>query len=434
MPLNLSRNQIIIVSAIFGVVLFLVLVFLGVIPGLKKQNSGGILGQGEQVILSFWGVENNDFLMPFFENYQKIRPNVRVDYKQINENDYEKTLINALAAGRGPDIMMFRGNWLPKHADKIIPANENQITFSRFQELFPTVAVSDFAPERKIYALPLFVDTLTFLYNKNIFDAKSVALPPKNWNDFQNLVPRFNEIGPGPNRQVIKSAAAIGGSEKSVHAAGDLLNVIMLQFGSQLIGQKNRQINFGEPEEKAFDFYLQFANPAGQRYTWSDNLPYSLNAFAEGQTAAIFDYAAQIPLLKKKNPFLEIGVSFLPQLNPEKPVNFADYWGLAVSEGSKNAAYGWDFIVYSLADQKTAEKYLEVSKRPPALRTLIQKFANDPDLGVFARQALTARSWPQPDNNKVKQIFSNMIESVLTAKLSRREALQKAENELNELY
>ena len=102
MPLNLSRNQIIIVSAIFGVVLFLVLVFLGVIPGLKKQNSGGILGQGEQVILSFWGVENNDFLMPFFENYQKIRPNVRVDYKQINENDCEKTLINALAAGRVP--------------------------------------------------------------------------------------------------------------------------------------------------------------------------------------------------------------------------------------------------------------------------------------------------------------------------------------------
>ena len=130
---------------------------------------------------------------------------------------------------------------------------------------------------------------------------------------------------------------------------------------------------------------------------------------------------------------MEIGVSFLPQLNPEKPVNFADYWGLTVSESSKNAAYGWDFIVYSLADQKTAEKYLGVSKRPPALRTLIKKIANDPDLGVFARQALTARSWPQPDNNKVKQIFSNMIESVLTAKLSRREALQKAENELNEL-
>ena len=103
---------------------------------------------------------------------------------------------------------------------------------------------------------------------------------------------------------MIKSAAAIGGSEKSVHAAGDLLNVIMLQFGSQLINrQQKQQINFGEPEEKAFDFYLQFANPTGQRYTWSDNLPYSLNAFAEGQTAAIFDYAAQIPLLKEKSVF-----------------------------------------------------------------------------------------------------------------------------------
>lgn len=433
MSLNLSRNQIIIVSAVFGVILFLVLVFLGVIPGLKKQGGEGFFGEGEQVSLSFWGVESNDFLMPFFENYQKIRPNVRIDYKQISEDDYEKMLVNALAAGRGPDIMMFRGNWLPKHADKIIPADEDQLPFSKFQQLFPTVAVSDFAPERKIYALPLFVDTLAFLYNKNAFDAKAVALPPTSWNDFQNLVPRFNEVGPGPNRQIIKSAAAIGGSEKSVHAASDLLNVVMLQFGSQLISQKGQQTNFGEPEEKAFGFYLQFAVPTSRYYSWSDNLPYSFNAFAEGQTAAIFDYAAQIPLLKKKNPFLEIGVSPLPQLNEEKPVNFADYWGLAVSESSRNAAFGWDFIIRSLSDQKTAEKYLEVSRRPPALRTLIQKFANDPDIGVFARQALTARSWPQRDSGKIKQIFSNMIESVLTAKLSPREALQKAENELNEL-
>ncbi|MBI5079349.1 extracellular solute-binding protein [Candidatus Wolfebacteria bacterium] len=434
MPLNLSRNQLIIIFAVFGVVLFFILVFLGVIPGLKKSGSGGLFGQGKQITLSFWGVENSDFFMPFFENYQKIQPNLRIDYKQISENDYEKTLINALAAGRGPDIMMFYGNWLPKHADKIIPVEEGQFPFSEFQQLFPTVAVSDFAPERTVYALPLFIDTLAFLYNKNIFDAKAVALPPTSWNDFQNLVPKFNEVGPGPNRQVIKSAASIGGSEKSVHAAGDLLNVIMLQFGSQLISQKGQQINFSDPEEKAFDFYLQFSNPVSRYYTWSDNLPYSLNAFAEGQTAAIFDYASQIPLLKKKSPFLEIGVSFLPQLNPEKPINFAGYWGLAVSKNSRDAAYGWDFIIRSLGDQKTAEKYLEVSRRPPALRTLIQKYSSDPDLGVFARQALTARSWPQPDNNKIKQIFSNMIELVLTAKLSPREALQKAENELNELH
>ena len=139
MPLNLSRNQIIIVSAIFSVVCFLCW-FLGVIPGLKEQNSGGFWPRRTDCSF-FLGRGKQRFSYAIFENYQKIRPNVRVDYKQINENDYEKTLINALAAGRF-DIMMFRGNWLPKHADKIIPANENQITFSRFrnysrQWLFP---------------------------------------------------------------------------------------------------------------------------------------------------------------------------------------------------------------------------------------------------------------------------------------------------------
>jgi len=54
-------------------------------------------------------------------------------------------------------------------------------------------------------------------------------------------------------------------------------------------------------------------------------------------------------------------------------------------------------------------------------------------LGVFAAQALTARSWPQIDNVEVKKSFDDMIESVTTGKLSAEKALREAEDKLTAL-
>ena len=116
-----------------------------------------------------------------------------------------------------------------------------------------------------------------------------------------------------------------------------------------------------------------------------------------------------------------------------QPVNYADYWGLAVSNQSRNPEIAWNFIMYFTADQTVAEKYIQESKRPPALRSLIQKYLNDLDLGVFSQQALTARSWPQPDSSAVRRIFSDMIESISSGRLSVDRALEQAENEINEL-
>jgi ABC-type glycerol-3-phosphate transport system substrate-binding protein len=93
----------------------------------------------------------------------------------------------------------------------------------------------------------------------------------------------------------------------------------------------------------------------------------------------------------------------------------------------------WNFILYLTANPKVSEQFLKAARLPPALRVLINQYLNDPDLGVFARQALTARSWHQADSSAIKRIFSNMIQSILSGQLTSDAALKKAENEINEL-
>ncbi|MEE8131629.1 MAG: extracellular solute-binding protein [Candidatus Paceibacterota bacterium] len=398
---------------------------------LFRQDGNGGGGGGQQIELTFWGIEDYKNFQSSLESYMQFRPEVRINYRQINANSYENNLINALAAGRGPDILMLHNTWLPKHFDKIVAANESQIPLANFRQMFPTVAEQDLTSNGIIYSLPLYIDTLAFLYNKDAFDAKAVALPPTQWYEFQNLIPRLRTKNQA--NQIAHAAAAIGGSEKSISKATDLLSLLMLQFDTQMINQQYSQADFGDRGLEALNFYVQFANPAGPFYTWNDNFQYSIDAFSQGTVDMIFNYAEAIPQIKAKNPFLNLGTALMLQFNLSQPINYANYWGLAVSNKSQSPAWAWDFILFLTTNSESSLEYLESSGHPPALRTLVNQYLNDPDLGVFAQQALTARSWYQPDSTAVKQIFSDMIESILNGRLVSNKALEQAENEISSL-
>ena len=428
--MNLTRNQIIIIISVISIIVFLVVafVFFG-----REGGGGGLGGGGEQQIeLDFWGVEDESVIRKLTELYSGANPGVRIAYQQFDENNYEKSLLNALASNKGPDIFMLHNSWLPKHQNKITPAVEAQLPFVYFRDSFPKVVSQDFSQDNKIYALPLYIDTLAFIYNKDYFDAKAVALPPNTWESFQNSISRLKETD--FSGRISKASAAIGGSEKSVDKAADLLSLIMLQYGADMTNENGQADFFRTGGLNAFNFYLQFANPTSQYYTWNDNLRPSLDNFSNGTVAAIFNYSSAIPKIKAKNPFINIAVSPMLQFSgADQPLNYADYWGLTVSSQSKNSAWAWHFIQSAATQEQFNEEYLKISGRPPALRSLINKYLNDSDIGVFAKQALTAESWKQPDNNEIKKIFSSAIESVLSGKLSAQNALQEAENKINNL-
>ncbi len=424
----MSRRQIILLGVIGVVVITGLLVLFGVIPGLRDT------GEQQRVLLEIWGVFDGqrDF-EGAFAGYARLRPNVEIRYRQFSPETYETDLINALAAGRGPDIFMFHNTWLPKHIAKILPTSPTQLKFTDFQALFPRVIEQDFAPDGNIYGLPLYLDTLALIYNKDIFDNKALALPPKTWAEAINYSNKIKDIA--KNGAIKRAGAAIGGSDKSINRASDLLAGIMLQTGVEMTNRDFSRATFGEQAGVgALNFYTQFANPKNSNYTWNDNMHYSLDAFAEGGVGMIFNYAYNLKTLREKNPFLRIGVSEMPQPSPDSRVDYPNYQGLAVAAASPTPEYAWDFIIYMTTQPEGIRGYLDSTKHPPALRALIDPLTTSTDeRGVFARQALTARSWPQTDNNAVDAAFSDMIEDVNAGRSDTRRAIDLAENKLTTL-
>jgi len=433
-----SRNQIIIISIVGVIALFLILVFLGFIPGLRPP-----LKENQRIDLVFWGVYDKDSAyQPVITQFQNLHRGVRITYKQFDPQTYENDLINALAAGKGPDIFMVHNTWLPKHYNKISPLPQEKLSFAVYSDqLFPKVVTKDFTDNKNIiYAFPLSIDTLALIYDKDAFDKSGVALAPATWDEFQNIVPKLRILD--KTGKISQAAAAIGGTNKSINRATDLLSLLMLQIGTRMVDSDFTRATFSEtntsgfsPGLNALNFYIQFANPINYDYTWNEALHYSLDAFAEGSAAAIFNYAYQLPYLKTKNPFLNFGVALMPQYNQTNPVNYANYWGYTVSNKSSYSNLAWDFILFLTTSQENVKNYLQETQKPPALRIFIQDptYLNDPTLGIFTKQILTAQSWQQIDNNKVETIFSDMIESVISGEQTAKTAINQAEAQITQL-
>ena len=129
----------------------------------------------------------------------------------------------------------------------------------------------------------------------------------------------------------------------------------------------------------------------------------------------MFGYSYHLPTILAQAPKLNFAIAKLPQIEGNTPVNFANYWLETVSSKSKNLNEAWDFIQFETRAEQ-AKTYLAKVKRPTALRALINEQIDDNDIGIFASQILTAKSWYNgADSAAAEKIFGEMIDdTVLT--------------------
>lgn len=426
--MRLTRTQLIILASAAFLILVFALIFTGVLPGLRSRQAEQTL-QGSLVV---WGVRDSESVFSsLIDRYTSLHPNVSISYIQKNEETFEQDLVNALAAGTGPDIFMFKNTWLPKHFDKIIPLSANQFPITQFRQIFPVVVEQDFTANGQVFALPLHIDTLVMVSNSDILDASAIAQPPKTWQEFINIVPKLRQLD--PTNKIIRAGAAIGGSGLSIERSSDILLALMLQDGVKMTDDNFTSATFAQSGTRALRLYTNFANAASPAYTWNDQLAKSFDAFAREQAAIVFAYGSDLEKIREKGPFLNIRVSEFPQASIENPLNYASYWGLAVSKKTQLSSIAWNFIIFASTNEQANEAYLLSAFKSPALRSLIDKFISHPDFSVFARQALTARSWRQIDDAFISGSFSKMIQSILGGKTSIDSALKTSQDEISDL-
>jgi multiple sugar transport system substrate-binding protein len=434
MPTNLTQKQIIIIAA--AVVLVLV---GGTVFFLNIRSGGG--GQAP-VKLTIWGTDSETAMNDVISKYSGPGSGTQsqISYTQIDPSDYQSKLLAALAAGTGPDIFEIPNRDLSQWQSVATPIPAtfaqtfNQVTL---ESDFPDIVSQDFVSGGYIYALPLSIDTLAMIYNKDMFNTAGIATVPTTWEGLVADIPSLRQVN--AQGQITQAALALGGSETSIYNAPDIIFLLMMQNGAQMTSADGTTVTFASGANgsdtsgvNAFNYYLQFANAAGSSYTWNDGMGDAIDSFTQGKTAVIFDYSSALATIKAKAPFLNYGVAAMPQpANAATVVNYAKYNGLAVSRDSTQVAAAWNFIISLTTSPADENIYTEDTGAPPALRSVIAADLGSPATSVFAAQALTAKSWHEAASEQYDSIMNTAIENVLNGSADSTAALTQAQTAMN---
>ncbi len=390
----------------------------------KPSTSSGI-----PVALTVWGTEPNEAIRPLLEQYHALHPNVSTIYTEVDPAAYDSKLINALASGQGPDILTVKSADVGIMKDKLAAAPT--LTTSSLQTLFPKAVEVDAADNGAVYALPLSLDTLVLIYNRDLLDAAGIIAPPTTWNDVVADVARLTTVD--DQNQIQRSTIALGGTTASIVDAPDILSLLMLQDGAPLSNQAHSLVTLGAQGEAALRFYTQFSNPASTVYSWNDELGDSYQRFADGKVAMLVAYPQALQEIKNRNAFIDVRIAPIPQAEGGTPKSFGTYPMLAVSKQSKNAATAWDLVLQTTTNKAAMAAYAERTGRAPALSAVIGDQIKQSDTSLLATQALQARSWFQWDGSGVRTAIDRAITEIISGVSEPARATQSLEQRLRAL-
>lgn len=429
--------------------------------GCVKGPDAATQAASKKVELQIWGVVDDvDAYQSILTDYRRLHPNVTLNYRRFRLEEYENELLNALAEDRGPDIFMIHNSWVGKYMPKIVPMplqtktasqsvqgtlkkelvwtliTEPSVSLRQFKLDYPDVVASDMlrtvdvsaVPDKRDYqqrvvGIPMSVDTLAMYVNKDLLNAAGITTLPENWDDFQTAVKKLTKLDEQGN--ILQSGAALGTSA-NIERSPDIIAALMMQNGAEMSAADGTptfntipaalsgQRDF-PPAYQALTFYTDFANPGKDVYTWNDVQPNSLNAFIQGKTAFFFGYGYHLPQIQAGAPKLNLGIGKMPQISGNPVANFANYWAWTVSKKTKSVDISWNMLNF-MRKPEESQKYLDIVKRPAALRSQLGAQMEDEDVGVFASQVLTAKSWYRGDDPKaMEDAMMTLIEDVRVA-------------------
>lgn len=415
--MNFTRQQTVIIGFAGFVVLVFALIMTGILPGRPTTEERPDLVKGT---LTVWGIfdspdEYNDAKNAFNAKYQ----NVTVSFRNFNDlTDYEFALLEAFSVNRGPDIFMIPNGSTDKYVNKISPLPKSMMSLLSLRTLFPEVVEANFVRNGEIYGLPVSIDTLALIYNKDIFNQAAIITPPATWADVESLIPVLRKTDANGNLQ---TAAIALGANSNINNAPNILELLLLQ-NDEL--KSNAPLRNGSG---SLSYFTRFSNSSDSLYTWNSGMPYSTDAFIQGRVAMVIDYGRALKELKERNPRMNIRASLVPGKNANKTVSYTNMQGYGVSLRSQKPSLAWEFITNMTTNPEVTESYFIKTGYPPALNQTIQAHINDPEWSVFARQALVASSWNKIDVPAVDVILSEAIQTVLNRELNASDALRSAE-------
>lgn len=403
---------------------------------------GGLFGNASIGMVTIWGTPDQaamDYALEELRAQDKSFENV--NYVQKDPAVYNAELLNALAAGRGPDLVLLSQDQIQSFRDKVVTIPYGSVSQRTFLSTFVDEGQL-FINKNGILAMPLFVDPLVMYWNRDLFSGAGIATPPAYWKELIDIAPHITSLDASKNLR--RSAVALG-QWQNIDNAKPILSALFMQAGDFLVGadQDGNPVSvFGttpenaaeNPAQSALRFYTEFTNPSQSVYSWNRTMPRSGDAFAAGDLGLYFGFASEYGKIVQRNPNLHFDVAVLPQIEgaPTR-ITYGRLTGVAITRTSQNPN-GALTIALKLTGAPAAAVLASKANLAPARRDLLKDTPDNAIGSVFVRSTLIARGWNDPDPAATSNLFQRMVESVISGQSQPAEAVNAAARDFSALF
>ncbi|TAJ12907.1 extracellular solute-binding protein [Patescibacteria group bacterium] len=362
----------------------------------------------------------------------------QVTYRNISKDQFIPSLVQAIASGTGPDLVIFPAENLVHEGDKLQSISYQAMSRRDFQNTF-VEAGEIFLESDGIKALPFSIDPLVMYWNRGLFSVGAIAEAPRYWDQIADITAKLTRAE--KNGTLTQSAVAFGTWDNVDHAkeifltlSRQLGNPIMVvssngEYESILGGVQTGTVN---PADSALRFYTDFSDPVKPVYSWNRSQPTARSSFIAGKLGIYFGRASELYGIRQANPNLNFDVAPMPSIRGGGSAVYAEVTGLAIPRGSKNPqgalAVAQAFTSKSIQPQITNSLFL-----PSVRRDSFVGNPNDPYVAMFQQSALLSFAFLDPDPMSSDSIFKRMVENVFSGKLQVSEATRNASAELQAL-
>lgn len=423
----------------FGVMAVVAVIVFSKTPGGKSDTPTNVRGT-----VTIWGTYPNDGMDKIITSVnEQYKDSVSVKYQFHDPKDFDHDIVEALASGKGPDVLLLPDDLVLRHTDKIelIPYSPNGITPAWLQNTF-IQAAEIYTRDQGLIAVPFAVDPMVMYWNRDIFSNASVTEPPTYWDEFLTLAPKLTKRDP-KTFNITQSAIAFGEFQNVTHAK-DILAMLFLQVGNPIVklgpserpgaslmtGDSGRLVP-SEDVVSAFRFFMDFSNPLKDIYTWNRSRSDSLDEFINGNLAVHFDYASAYQHIKDKNPHLNFAVAQVPiPRGTSAEITFAKVYGLTVLKSSPNKPTAV-FVVQQLLAATPSGEFAKFFTLPPVRRDLLSQRPTDAAQTVFYDAAIRARTWLDPKPELSNDAFQGAVEDVSSGRVPVTQAIGGLQTQLS---
>lgn len=388
-------------------------------------NPNHLVNDGKPIEIQYWQWGDDTATKAEGKKYEKIHPNVKVKFVQVEWNDYWTKLPLQLQGSQGPAVFAIHNSYDSIVKNYAAPLN---IPLNKLEKDY--INVDAHVRDGKVQYIDSVINTGNIYYNKDIWKEAGLTENdiPKTWDQL---------------REVAKKLVKFDGS-KMVRAGfvfndhyDGLWQGLNYQKGVLSFKDGGKVVNFDNATTKEnlkFLKDLYDVDKVGSANFGND----SARSFGLGQTAMVYEWGWMSGDLKTKYPKINWGVFPTPTWTEDEPFAYDRYNGESTPGINKNQskeqqAVAQDFLNFMLADDDYIRGEAQQNNSYPAKRSLSDD-AELKKMPVYAaiKPRVERLIWPGPQPAVVEKTSQQAFQNIFLNGQSIDKAVADAQKSMEE--